>query len=346
MTSPEITIAIPIYNVEKYIEKSLRSALDQDFSLSYEILIVDDRGIDRSIEIVEQIKKGHPKGELIRIIQHENNLGLGEARNTAIDHAYGKYLFFLDSDDWITSDCLAHLYALAEKHKAEVVAGSTNEVKDGEIKVRYLLNDMVINHKAAGVWMNAEDIFMNIEVWNKLFLLDFLRKNSIRTSHRIMEDSIFDFNVRALAQTIVLSSQITLNYNIHDDSILGNLFGHKATDEAIHTYCDIIKITQQLISEKYHDIVGIYDLYCLRVFYAFYSIKKMQLTKEQEQNIKKNLQGFLSFIPGMKSLKQGAFRCAWLASRIKGEDWRIFEYVYDRRYTREMHYLKKILLWF
>jgi len=346
MTLPEITIAIPIYNVEKYVEKSLRSALNQDFALPYEILIVDDKGNDKSMEIVERITAEYSHGKNIRVIKHKKNLGLGATRNTAIDHANGKYLFFLDSDDWITTDCLSHLHALAEQHHAEVVAGSTNEVENGKIKCRYPLKDLVIEHKAAGVWMNAEDIFMNIEVWNKLFRLDFLRDNQIRTTHRIMEDSIFDFNIRSLATIIVLSSHITLYYNIHENSILGNLFGKKATDEAIYTYCDIIKKTQQLITEKYNNIEGIFDLYCLRLFYTFYSIKKMQISEEQDKYINENLKGFLDFIPGIRSIKQGAFRCAWLACRIKGENWRTFEYVYDKRYTRTSYYLKKILMWF
>lgn len=346
MTTPEITIAIPIYNVERFVEKSLRSALDQDFQLLYEILIVDDRGNDRSREIVERIIAEHSRGELVRIFEHKENLGLGAARNTAIDQASGKYLFFLDSDDWITPDCLSHLYALAEKNNAEVVAGSTNEVENGEIKLRYPLRNQIIKHEAAGVWMNAEDIFMNIEVWNKLFRVDFLRKNQIRTAHRIMEDSIFDFNMRALANTIVLSSHITLYYNIHEGSILGRLFDQKASDEAIFTYCDIIKKVQQLIADRYHDIEGIYDLYCLRLFYAFYSIKKMHLTEEQEISINENLKGFVRFIPGIRYLKQGAFRCAYLACKITGGGWRTFEYIYDKRYTRRMHCLTKVLAWF
>ncbi len=346
MTPLEISLAIPVYNVEGYVEKSLRSALDQDFMLPYEILIVDDRGRDGSMDVVRHVAIEHPRGKIVRIIQHEKNLGLGAARNTAIDLAKGKYLFFLDSDDWITTDCLSHLYSLAEKNQAEVVAGSTNEVENGRERILYPLKDQVIKHEAAGVWMNAKDIFMNIECWNKLISLDFLRKNHIRTTHRIMEDSIFDFNMRALASSIVISSHVTHYYNTREGSILGNLFGSKASDDALFTYCDIIKKVQQLIIEKYRDIEGIYDLYGLRLFYAFYSIKKMQLSKKQEEFIKNNLRGFLAFIPGIRYLKQSALRCAWLACRITGENWRSFEYVYDKRYTRGMRYFKKILSWF
>ena len=117
----KITVSIPVYNVEKYIDRCLRSVLDQDFSESYEVLVVDDCGCDRSIEIIESILKEHPKGNLVRIIHHEKNKGLGPSRNTAIDNARGQYIFFLDSDDWVSHDCLSVLYEKATETNADAV---------------------------------------------------------------------------------------------------------------------------------------------------------------------------------------------------------------------------------
>ena len=346
MPFPVITVAIPIYNAEAYVEQSLRSALDQDLELPYEVLVVDDCGTDKSMEIVSRVTEQHPWRSQVRTIRHQQNLGLGAARNTAIDQARGKYLFFLDADDWLTPDCLSHLYTLAERHQSDITAGSTEQYKHGEILSRYSLPDKIIEHEAAGVWMVVHDIFMNIEMWNKLFRIDFLRQHHIQTVHRIMEDSVFDFQVRALARSIVLSSHVTHFNNVHEDSILGNLFGHQATDEAVSTYCDIIHQVQQLITRHYHDIDGIYDLYALRLFYTFHSLTRMQLNDTQERYVKESLHGFLDFIPSMRSLHQGAFRMAWLACRLKGRDWRAFEHAYNNRYSRQAYYLKRLLLCF
>lgn len=125
MNELQITIGMPVYHVEKYVRKSLLSALDQDFTLPYEILIVDDCGTDRSMDIVHEVISQHPSGDKVRIIRHDKNLGLGEARNTIIRNAKGKYLFFLDSDDWIFSNSLSVLYAKAEETQAEVTCGSS-----------------------------------------------------------------------------------------------------------------------------------------------------------------------------------------------------------------------------
>jgi glycosyltransferase involved in cell wall biosynthesis len=100
---------MPIYNVEQYIERALLSALNQTYQ-NLEILIVDDLGHDNSMNIVYQLKHTHPRGNCIRIITHKKNLGLGGTRNTAIESAQGKYLYFMDSDDAIVPDCIETLY--------------------------------------------------------------------------------------------------------------------------------------------------------------------------------------------------------------------------------------------
>lgn len=346
MTDPAVTIAIPVFNAETTVGRSLLSALDQDFALPYEVLVIDDCGTDRSMEIVQQTADHHPRCNTVRTVRHPENRGLGAARNTAIDEARGKYLFFLDADDWMLPEALSHLYELAEREQADVTAGSTDCCQQGQTSPHYQLVQQVVRHEAAGVWMVVHDVFMNIEVWNKLLRLDFLRRNHIRTVHRIMEDSIFDFHLRIQARTIVLSPQVTLCYNLHPESILGSLFGHQATDEAVSIYCDIVRQAEILIRERYHDVPGIYDLYALRLFYTFHSLRKMQLTDAQELYIRTTLPHFLGIIPSMRSLCGGAFRMAYLVCKLRGGDWRAFERAYDSRYTRFAYYLKRFLLLF
>ena len=125
-----ITLSMPIYNVEQYIERALLSALNQTYQ-NLEILIVDDLGHDNSMNIVYQLKHTHPRGNCIRIITHKKNLGLGGTRNTAIESAQGKYLYFMDSDDAIVPDCIETLYNIIsqEKENELTVLGTTRFVK-------------------------------------------------------------------------------------------------------------------------------------------------------------------------------------------------------------------------
>lgn len=330
----EITIAIPVYNTEHYIEKCLLSALAQDFSLSFEILVIEDKSEDQSLSIIREISQKHPRGHLIRLIELEQHLSIGQVRNIAIEQTKGKYLFFLDADDYITTNTLSHLYALSLRDSSDVVVGSTYEIKNLREQPRYTLRDITIRHESAGVYMGTKDIFMNIEVWNKLFRTDFLRSSKIKCVHPIFEDSIFDFCVRAESTVITLSSQLTYFYVIRKDSIMSSITDKKISDEAVSIYCDIIKKVQELIKQKYGHIYGIFDLYCLRLAYSFYSIKKNQATHEQELYLTQTIADFLPFIPGFHSLKSGTNRLAWLKCKLSGSTWQSFEKAYRQRFKK------------
>ena len=123
----EVTIGIPVYNVEKYIRQTLESALAQTFP-SIEFLICDDCGTDSSITIVEEYQLRHPRGKDIRILKQNKNKGVGCARNLIINEAQGKYLYFLDSDDLIVYDAIEVLYENARKYNSDIVYGSMEKV--------------------------------------------------------------------------------------------------------------------------------------------------------------------------------------------------------------------------
>ena len=112
-----ISIIIPVYNTEQYLEGCLNSALDQSFD-AYEIIVVDDGSTDRSPEILKCYGKQYP--DKVRLIRQENK-GLGGARNTGIEHAKGRYLMFLDSDDCIRMDALKKVYEYIEKTQCDVL---------------------------------------------------------------------------------------------------------------------------------------------------------------------------------------------------------------------------------
>ena len=90
----DVTIAIPLFNAENYISKALESALSQTYPY-IDILVIDDGCNDGSVDIVVKQQVQHPRGHAIRLIRHEQNMGIGETRNHLIDEAKTKYLFFL-----------------------------------------------------------------------------------------------------------------------------------------------------------------------------------------------------------------------------------------------------------
>lgn len=113
-----VSVIVPVYNVEAYIEECLTSVANQTAGGDIECIIVDDKGTDRSIYIAEQFiesNKGNTEVDF-KIIYRESNGGLSAARNTGIKAAIGEYLYFLDSDDTIVPQCIERLLDLADKY--------------------------------------------------------------------------------------------------------------------------------------------------------------------------------------------------------------------------------------
>lgn len=305
MLELEITIAIILYNSEKYIRQTLLSALEQSFAMPYEILVVNNSCTDRSIEIVKEISETHSRGSFIRIYDEPSNLGPGPARNDAIAQAKGKYFFFLDSDDYISPDCLQILYPKAEETQADYTVGSHEWFEDetGNVLRKGYYKSQVIEHPAAGVYMFAEDIPMQIEMWNILFRTFFLRQHNIHYEHRIMEEYFFDLQLRAEASKVAIVDACTLHYRVHQNSVVTTFAAKATSDEEVRMFCDIINRMRQLIEEKFAAIPGIYDLYLCRVIWVFENLKRTSLTDTQWAYISEVIKDFLTIIPGVKAIK-------------------------------------------
>ena len=344
-----ITIAIPVYNVENYIEKSLLSALNQDFSLPYEILIINDSSPDNSMDIVHRLKKEHSKGNIIRIIDLTQNIGLGEVRNVAINETKSKYLYFLDSDDWMSSDCLRLLYEKAENSGAEITFGSVDRINEetGKLEWSNLYDNCIVEHEAVGFYLFQERKQTHIECWNKLFRTDFLNKYNIRTTHRVMEDVVFEFRYNVLAKRYAFISQVTMVYNIRNGSILKEINGKRGNDYTAFAFSDIPRCLRSCIKKEFKHIPHIWDYYAYKVMDMCRNISWSQYNDEQEKLIEKNLKGMMTGIPHLRCLSNTIDRFLYIVCMFKE---RYSTYNYYREYFWKEHQttIKRIMesFWF
>lgn len=116
---PLISVIVPCFNVEEYLKECLDSILKQSFG-DIEIICIDDFSTDSTPKILADY---NTQNRRVSVVRHTANQGLGAARNTGVNHAKGKYLFFIDSDDILCSDALTDLYNMAEQEKADIVTG-------------------------------------------------------------------------------------------------------------------------------------------------------------------------------------------------------------------------------
>ena len=119
---PQVSVLIPIWNVEKYIERCLRSVFEQTIADQAEFILVNDCSPDNSMKIAETVINDYPHlKNQIKVINHETNRGLAAARISAFSQAQGKYIINVDSDDWVEPNYLEELLNAAEREDADVV---------------------------------------------------------------------------------------------------------------------------------------------------------------------------------------------------------------------------------
>ena len=142
--TPIISVIVPVYNVESYLKRCINSILCQTYR-DFEIILVDDGSNDKSGKICDEYVK---EDNRVRVI-HKKNGGLSTARNAGIDAAKGTYLFFVDSDDWITQDALYYLITIMEKTKADIVSASYQLTYDESIKIKKHYTEAIMSRNQA-----------------------------------------------------------------------------------------------------------------------------------------------------------------------------------------------------
>lgn len=182
--NPLVSIVIPIYNVGDYIEDCLSSVIAQTYK-NLEILCVDDRGTDNSMNIVHRYAQSDSR---IKIIQNETNIGLGATRNVGIREASGDYIFFLDSDDYIRFNAIETVVTTAVKFGADIVYGGSEAFPTEQklINSRYIqeLNDKFLKAPTLLTQVSPEQYYFALKsipcvAWGKLFKTSFIHSNHL-----------------------------------------------------------------------------------------------------------------------------------------------------------------------
>ena len=184
---PKYSLIVPVYNVQKYIEKCISSILDQDYA-NYEIIIVDDGSTDKSAEIIDRIANLN-RDKIVSI--HQENKGLGGARNTGLEKATGKYVWFIDSDDTIAPYSLKHLDEFIQKQEVDILVFD-------RVAIDELGNEM---ETEVGVDFEHEDIFsleknpqmlyMSPSACNKIFRKELFEKTKICFPDKIWFEDLY-----------------------------------------------------------------------------------------------------------------------------------------------------------
>ena len=159
----KISIIIPVYNSEKYINRCIDSVLKQTMINDIEILLINDGSKDNSLNILNEYKEIYP--DVIKVI-NQQNIGVSRTRNNGIKLSNGKYIMFIDNDDWIEEDYVEKYYNEIKRKDNDCIIGGYKRVDDNKIIFTKNIK-------------NEIDIYAQLAPWAKIYKRDFLIKNNI-----------------------------------------------------------------------------------------------------------------------------------------------------------------------
>lgn len=221
MKRTQISIIVPVYNVEQYIGECFASIVAQTYEGELECIFVNDCGQDSSMSILEELVNSYHGPISMQVLHHEHNRGLSAARNTGINYATGDYLYFLDSDDTITPDCISRLTALAGKYPGvDMVQGSTRS----SLHFLSLKGRDLPEYSANRKWVKKlmmHRCAMPMTAWNKLVRREWVLEHGIYFEEGIIhEDDVWLFFLSKYIRSIAFCFEETYNYRDNPNGIM------------------------------------------------------------------------------------------------------------------------------
>lgn len=226
---PKVSIIVPVYNVEKYLPTCIDSILAQSYD-DFELILVDDGSTDSSGEICDRyaVKYGRT------IVIHKKNGGLSDARNTGINKAIGKYLLFVDSDDYIEPDTIKNIVNLAEANQSDMVIfgyfADVIDKKNNIISHKNCAASIILTEqrKIAKAVVSLKRNFVFDSACNKLYLARIVKENNLQMPiGELFEDTGFNLNVFPYLEKVVITSACYYHYMQRNSERITNTYSSK-----------------------------------------------------------------------------------------------------------------------
>ena len=243
---PLVSVVIPVYNVEEYLRECVDSVLRQTYPY-FEVVLIDDGSTDSSGSICDDYAA---RDSRIRVI-HQENHGLGHARNTGMDTAAGKYIIFLDSDDYWEHDLLEKVLREAETHSLQAVVFTARSFCDGVehkgLPYRQTCQNGIVKTGTESLACASEHKEYYSQACLRFYRLDYLRENGFRFDEEIIhEDESFSFLAYVHADRIECLGERLYVRRYRPGSIMLNL----DLAESIHGYRTAIDTLLRFMRER------------------------------------------------------------------------------------------------
>lgn len=248
----KLSVIVPVFNCEKYLQRCLESLINQSFK-NIQIIVVNDASTDKTDEVINEFKNHN---ENILKITNEENKGAGSSRNIGLNYTNSEYITFLDADDWIdTNTYQKMIYALDETKADIAICGIKTEYLSSYCSTnRYTyINENTIDGKFALHLLshtNAQDIYISPMPGNKIMRTKFIKDNNLLFPQRsFCEDDEFFFKVFFYSNKVALVPNVYQHYFQRENSAM-HVFSKKHIDDFINCFKEIKKFSQLIIDDE------------------------------------------------------------------------------------------------
>lgn len=291
----DVSVIVPIYNVEKYLDECLESIENQTKTDGVEIICINDGSKDNSFEI---LKQHADKNNKIKIINQENR-GLSAARNEGMKIARGKYIMFVDSDDVIVPHAIEKIYNTAEKYDVDIVKYNKESFNDGDSfdVNQFTYDDTKVwesNRKDSEnpfeIWKSAET---NGPVWNKLFKREFIEKNELRFKENVIfEDCLFLRTAFPQTTRIVYNNNTLYGYRVNRSGPIMN----EAHKDICKYFENNLIISRELMNQRYRIKFNDSDDWIIAKLFENYDYVNKPKGREYDVDIRSYSKRYLALV--------------------------------------------------
>lgn len=281
----KVSIVVPVYNVEKYLNRCLNSLVHQDYK-NIEIIIVNDGSPDNSQKIIEKFQEKH--SDIIKTFKKKNE-GLSEARNFGLKKATGDYIIFIDSDDYIETNMISKMINCAYKDNSDIVVCNIYDEYENE-KVTKIYENICTDKSS--IFDNRKILLNRFSAWNKLFKISLFSDKELKFEKgKIYEDLRLILKIYLKAHTISFIKEPLYHYVIRNGSIMTSS-GIKKNLDIISAFDDVIDYYKK--EDKYEIFKN--ELEFLVIEHLLIATIVRVLSISRYKDVKNNILPYLKYI--------------------------------------------------
>lgn len=257
----KVSVIIPVYNTERYVQAAVKSIMCQSFK-DLEIIIINDGSTDRSLELVEELKDTDNRIK----VYSQTNQGLSITRNVGMSHAHGEYIYFMDSDDLLEKDAIELCYHKCEEEKLDFIFFDALSFFEDSIENAPSLNYIRTNKFSDKIYTGIEALKIQLDNWiyTPSACLNFIRKSFIENHHLLFyphivhEDQLFTTLLYLQSKRTACIKRTFFQRRIRKDSIMTRKFTSQNMEGYFIVTQEILKFKKQSTQTETKAIIDLY----------------------------------------------------------------------------------------